>query len=217
MKGDWSVANEQFAVAGEQVAFDFILTQPFKKQPLDPISIADYCILELGDQAQVSEPDFNGHFRFTQTLGRLAPGAEVTAKATAYKTFGRRDVRLIPDGGLVRHPTGDDPDRRVAGDSVRLRIYQAQVELEFPQPPDELDLETARLQIRRDDGSITSIYPAVADRPGFRVDGPTDGRYRISYTPAADELNATGTTDVQFVVYDRTGQRHELSATIETP
>jgi hypothetical protein len=138
VSGDWSVANEQFALAGEQVSFDYILTQPFKKHPLDPIGIADYCVLEVDRHREVAEPEYDGHFRFTQTLGNLAPGTKVNAKATAYKTFGRRDVQLLPDGGAISRQAGDERDRRVASDSVRLRIYQARIELDFPQTPDVL-------------------------------------------------------------------------------
>ena len=48
-------------------------------------------------------------------------------------------------------------------------------------------------------------------------DPEPDGYYHVRYTPKGHELNPTGTTEAEFVIYDVAGQKYEIPAVIETP
>ncbi|UCG16889.1 MAG: hypothetical protein JSV19_02410 [Phycisphaerales bacterium] len=217
VRGPWSVADEQYAHRGEEVLFDFVISKPLAKRPLDPTGIADYCVLQIDDTRFVAQPDLDGHFRFAHTLRSGTPDTVIKASATAYRTMGRPDLPLT--GAQLGEPAGpvDEPDEKVAADSVRLVLYQARIVLELQETPSRLDFASGRMQIRKADGTTTSVYGDQPDRPGFRAAGPADGRYTITYEPRAEELNPIGTTEIEFTVYDQTGRCHEVTATLDTP
>jgi hypothetical protein len=67
-------------------------------------------------------------------------------------------------------------------------------------------------------GSTTAVYIDRPHRPGFTITGPAlDGTYAVRYVPKAAELNAVGTTLVEFVVHDLAGNQHHVSTTLSTP
>lgn len=217
VRGPWSVADEQYAHRGEEVLFDFVISKPLAKRPLDPTGIADYCVLQIDDTRFVARPDFDGHFRFSHSLRSGKPDMVMKATATAYRTMGRPDLPLTGEQRGERAGAVDEPDEKVAADSVRLVLYQARIVLELEESLGRLDFASGRMQIRKADGTTTSIYGDQPHRPGFRVTGPTDGRYTVTYEPRGDELNPTGTTDIEFTVYDQAGRCHEVTATLDTP
>ena len=72
----------------------------------------------------------------------------------------------------------------------------------------DLDAESGVLRIKRDDGSSSVVYVDRPNRPGFGLVGPQpDGYYYVIYRPNGNELNRTGSTDIEFTIYDRTGQK----------
>lgn len=217
VRGLWSVADEQYAHRGEEVLFDFVISKPLAKRPLDPTGIADYCVLQIDDTRFVAQPDFDGHFRFSHTLRSGKPDTVMAATATAYRTMGRPDLPLT--GGQWGEPAGpvDKPDEKVAADSVRLILYQARIVLELKETPSRLDFASGRMQIRKADSTTTSVYGDQPHRPGFRATGSADGRYTVTYEPRGDEINPTGTTEIEFTVYDQAGSCHTVSATLDTP
>jgi hypothetical protein len=215
--GPWSVAKEQYACPDEEVRFDFILSKPFGKQPIDPTGIADYCVLDIGSDRLASRPDVDGHFRFYHKLKGFAPGIRVTVTATAYRTTGRPDALALGDPRYGRGHPAHEPDRAIAKDSIQLVIYQPKFVVEIEEPDNPLDFTTARLEIRRADGSIVEVYESQPQRRGFKVTRPNDGVYHITYIAGSEEINPIGTTDAELIVYDRAGERRTVAVTIETP
>ena len=66
--------------------------------------------------------------------------------------------------------------------------------------------------------SATSVYIDRPGRPGFRLAGPGQvGYYEVDYEPSGDEVNVTGVTEFTFTIHDVGGQRHTVSAQLETP
>ncbi|MBN1514441.1 MAG: hypothetical protein JXB13_20670, partial [Phycisphaerae bacterium] len=169
-KGDWSVAGTQMVHVGEEVGFDFVIFKPFTHYPLDPEGIATYAVLDVGEASVFAEAGHRGHFEFTHHFQTEPAGAALQARATAYRAIGGRDR------GRVQTSWSDfaanEPDRRVASDTVRLRFYQSVIELTVPVAAEPLDFSAARLEIRKSDGTATSVYQDRASRRGFRVSGP---------------------------------------------
>ena len=217
VRGLWSVAAEQHAHVGEEVLFDFVLTRPMDRRPLDPVGIADYCVLQIGEARRIAKPDFDGHFRFSHTLTDQSAGSRIKAIATAYRAVGHQDLAAIAADSAALDGAVDDVDQKQAADSVRLVIYQAKIDLTIPKTASPLDPASGRIQIRKADGSVTSVYQDRPNRRGFTITGAADGGYTISYLPRGDELNPTGTTDIEFTVYDQNARRHALSQKLATP
>ena len=226
----WSVAAKQMAHVGETVQFDFVLTD-FWGRFVAPTGLADYCVAipsrlrtGIGDERIETEPDARGHFRFSYALDRARPGEKVSVTATAYQQRGSRDHMKIRGQWLTADSPYAQPDRKIAGDSIQLTIYQTKVEMKIVRPADDLDPESGVLRLQRLDGTAAPVYtgtPVYIDkpgRPGFRLDGPEPhGYYRVEYQPTGEQLNPTGTTEAEFSVYDLGGQRHVVSQTLSTP
>ncbi len=214
----WSQAGRQMVHVGEQVEFDFVL-QDWAWSFQAPLGIADYCVVYVGDERIEIGPDIHGHFRFSYAFHDLPAGDAVTIRATPYQTRGSRDFMKIREQWIEGDSPYDQADRAVAfADAIRLLAYRVPVELTIARPANDLDLQSGVLKIRRTDGATTSVFIDKPDRPGFTMSGPEpDGYYRAFYQPRGNELNATGTTDVEFVMYDTLGQRHYASQTLDTP
>jgi len=219
----WSVAAKQMAHVGETVQFDFVLTD-FWGRFVAPTGLADYCVTMIGSERAEAEPDERGHFRFSYAFDRTRPGEKVPVTATAYQQRGSRDHMKIRGQWLTADSPYAEPDRKIAGDSIQLTIYQTKVEMKIVRPADDLDPESGVLRLQRLDGTAAPVYtgtPVYIDkpgRPGFRLDGPEpNGYYRVKYQPTGEQLNPSGTTEVEFSVYDLGGQRHVVSQTLSTP
>jgi hypothetical protein len=219
----WSIAAKQMAHVGETVQFDFVLTDIWGRF-VAPTGLADYCVAMIGSERAEAEPDERGHFRFSYALDRARPGEKVPVTATAYQQRGSRDHMKIRGQWLTADSPYAEPDRKIAGDSIQLTIYQTKVEMKIVRPADDLDPESGVLRLQRGDGTAAPVYtgtPVYIDkpgRPGFRLDGPEpNGYYRVEYQPTGEQLNPTGTTEVEFSVYDLGGQRHVVSQTLSTP
>jgi len=213
----WSDEARQQAHIGEDVAFDFVL-QGAKGQFVPPTDVADYCVAMIGSLRLESEPDQFGHFTFRHRFDGVQPGRTIDIRAAAYQQRGSRDFMKVGGQWLEADSPYSVADRKVAEDSIRITFYQSQVDLRIVRPPDDLDPETGVLRIRRADGSSTAVYVDRPGRRGFKIDGPgPDGYYHVTYAPSGQELNKTGTTDVDFTIYDLVGQRHTVSQTLDTP
>ncbi len=213
----WSDAPRQMLYVGETVEFDFVL-QDMWRQFVPPTGLADFCILTIGNERIESEPDLTGHFRFAHTFNQSAPDETIDVRATAFRQRGQRDFMKIAGEWVYAENPFDDPDRKVADDSIRLTVYETLIELTIARPPDDLDTESGVLRIRRSDGSIRSIYIDRPHRPGFTItESEPDGYYQVRYRPSGNELNSTGTTEVEFVIHDMAGYPHYATTTLETP
>jgi hypothetical protein len=202
---------------GERVDFDFILLDASGRFA-NANGLADYCVATIGGEVIETEPDLNGRFQFSHTFENVDSGQRVDVEAVALRQYGRRDFVKIRGRPVFGESPYDDPDQKVAGDSIRFTVYQAPIDLTMASPPDELDAETGVLSILRADGGSTTVYIDRPHRPGFSISGPEpDGFYRVHYVPAGRELNTIGTTEVDFVIHDRGGNPHRMTTRIETP
>jgi len=203
---------------GEMVEFSFVLVDPLSGRLKDPSSLADYCAATIGNERVEAEPDVDGRFRFSFAFAGLFPGDGIKMNAAAYRQRGSRDFMKVRDRWLESDSPYDRPDKKVAADSITFSVYQAVVDFAMEGPPENLDPDTGVLRFRRGDGSISSVYVDRPNRPGFELTGPQpDGRYQVFYRPTGEDLNHTQTTDVDFTIYDRSGQPHNVSLTLETP
>ena len=213
----WSTASKQSAHVGEQVHFDFVLTD-WLGRFVAPPGLADYCVAMIGEERVEAEPDAKGHFQFSQTLDRVRPGEKLKVTATAFQQRDSRDSMKIGARWLKADSPYAQPDRKVAGDVVQLTIYQTTVDLKIARPADDLDPESGVLRIHCLDSGGGPVYLDKPGRPGFRIVGPgSDGYYRVEYRPTGGQLNPTGTTDVEFTIHDLGGQRHVVTQTLSTP
>ena len=202
---------------GEEVQFDFVLLDSFG-QFTNALGIADYCVASIGADRVDSEPDLTGRFRFQHRFETAQAGQRVDIRATAFRQRGRRDSLRIGVLWVNGVSPTDDPDQPIAKDSIRFAVYQAAIELTLAGPPDDLVPETGVLTILRSDGTSTRVFIDRPNRPGFTMTGPEpDGYYRIRYVPSGAELNRTGTTQVEFLVYDVANQQHFVTTQIDTP
>lgn len=213
----WSDAPRQLVHVGETVEFDFVLQDSWR-QFVPPTGLADFCITTIGNEHVESEPDLGGHFRFAHTFDKVTPGDVIDVRTTAYQRRGQRDFMNIAGEWVYGENPYDDPDRNVADDHIQLTVYESPIELSIARPPDDLDLESGVLRIRLADGSTRSVYIDRPHRPGFTITGPEpDGFYTVRYRPSGNELNQTGTTEVEFVIHDMAGYPHYATVTLETP
>ena len=213
----WSMAGRQMAHVGEEVKFDFVLTD-WAGRWLDPLGIGDYAAAYIGGERIEATPDVNGHFQFGYTLDQVGPGDRIKVKATAFRQRGGRDFMKIRGQWLQSDSPYEEPDQAIASDAIQLAVYQVPIELTLVRPADDLDPENGVLRLRRMNGLTTSVFIDRPGRPGFTITGPEpDGYYRISYQPTGNELNPVGTTEVEFTIYDTLGQPHYAHATLKTP
>ncbi len=212
----WSPEERQDAHVGENVEFDFVLMDWLSNR-VDPTGLADYCVAQFDRERIEVELHPNGYFRFARPIS-VSPGTSITVDVTAYRQVAGRDLIKVGNQWVASTGPFDQPDRKVATDSVTLDVYQCEVRLRMASPPDDLDIETGVMRIYRDDGSNTSVYINRPGRPGFRITGPgPDGFYEITFKPAGHMVHNHGTTKVDFSIHDLAGQRHDLSVTIDTP
>lgn len=213
----WSVAGQQMMHVGEEVQFDFVL-QDWARRLVNPLGIAEYCVVDIGNERIEVTPDVEGHFRFSRAFDQVNPGDKIKVKATAFRQRGGRDYMKIRGQWLQSDSPFEEPDRAIAGDAIKLIVYEAPIELTLVRPADDLDPETGVLRIQRTGGPTTSVFVDRPGRRGFTMTGPEpDGYYRVRYQPRGNELSPIGTTEVEFTVYDTSGQSHYASARLETP
>ena len=211
------MASTQAAHVGELVHFDFVLVN-WLGAFVGPTGLADYAVTMIGDDRMEAEPVGSGHFRFSYRLDNARPGEKLKVTATAFQQRDSRDYMKIGGRWLKADSPYAEPDRKVAEDAVVLAIYQSTVDMKIARPADDLDPDSGVLRFQRLDGAVAPVYIDKPGRPGFRIGGPeADGYYRIEYRPTGSQLNPTGTTDVEFTVYDLGGQRHVVSKTLSTP
>ncbi len=213
----WSMAPKQSAHVGEQVVFDFVLTD-WLGGFISPRGVADYCVAMIGDERIEAEADEKGHFRFSATADEARVGKKLKVTATAYLQQDSRDYMKVGGRWLKADSPSARLDQKVAQDVMELIIYQATVAMKIARPADDLDVQSGVLRFQRFDGAASPVYVDKPGRPGFRIVGPdSDGYYRVEYRPTGAELNPTGTTDVEFSVYDFSGRRHATVQTLKTP
>ncbi len=213
----WSDADRQAVHVGEEVAFDFVLSDS-RNQLVSPTGLADYCATMVGAQRIEAEPDAYGHFAFRHRFDHVRDGDVIEVRSEAFQQFGSRDFVRVGQQWLETDSPYSVADKKVAGDSIRLTIYQSQVNMQMARPPDDLDPATGVLRFRKADGSSSAVYIDRPGRPGFVVEGPDEsGLYRIRYSPSAGELNKSETTEAEWTVYDLSGRRHTVTQTLETP
>ncbi|MCH7814458.1 MAG: hypothetical protein IID40_10615 [Planctomycetes bacterium] len=214
----WSADNRQQAHVGEPVRFSFILIGPFQRRPLDPLGLADYCLVEVGSRRLECEPDPGGRFRFEYVLADAQPGEEIKVTVTAYRQYGQRDIMRVGDQWLRGDSPLDEPDRTVATDSLILEMYQTTVELELEPGAAPFDFESGKLELIAPGGTTTPVYIDRPGRPGFRVEGPDErGVFWIRYRPDGTQVGVFDRTEALFTVYDRAGQPHRTRVEIPTP
>ena len=221
--GTWSTAPRQRVHLGETVRFDFLLVD-WLSNPIDPLGIADYCVVFIDGERIETEPDARGHFRFQYTFDHrhspngLAAGDRLTVEATAYRQRARRDFMKVAGEWLTSESPYEIADSRVASASLTLEVYEAVIELTIDRPDFDLDPDSGVLRIRRRDGRVVSVYSDKPGRAGFLLTGPdVVGRYHVTYRPDGDELDPNGTTEVEFEVYDVSRTPHRTTTRIETP
>lgn len=213
----WSTAAEQLVHVGESVRFDFVLTD-WDGSLLSPIGLADYCAAYVGGERIEVGFDPNGHFRFDFVFDAVAAGETIAVAAEAFRQVGGRDFINAQGEWFESQSPYEVADKQVAGDNLLLRFYRATIELPLARPADDLEPDTGVLRIRRSDGSVSSVYVDRPGRPGFELSGPDGmGFYHVRYSPTGAELNATGTTEVEFVIFDVAGQRHRVASDLPTP
>ncbi len=215
--GEWSVAPRQRAHVGETVEFSFMLTEALGTEPIHAFGVADYCTFRIGDRRMDTDIDNRGGFRTRCTMDRYAAGDSVKVSATAYRERDARDQMLIAGEWITNESPNNKPDDFVATASLRLDVYQSHVRIVLPPNADGYDFSTARMILRRADGSRTMVFEHRPPRTGFAVSPQAGGGWLVDYAPAGDEVNHSGTTDVEFSVYDRANNRHVQTVEIETP
>lgn len=213
----WSTDSRQLAHVGETVKLSFVLKRPLAAESIHALGLADYCEYRIGGERVDADLDADGAFLAEYQLDRVSPGDTVPIVATAWRQVGDRDAMKIGGEWLTNESPNNPPDEPVASSTVRLHIYQAQVEFIIPPIPDGLDVDTARLVLRRRDGRDTVIYSHRPPRRGFSITPDPAGGWTVTYLPYGDELNPTGTTPVELSVFDRAGNRHQFQTEIDTP
>lgn len=202
---------------GENVRFDFVL-QDWRHRLVQPLAIADYCVVMIGQERIETEPDIHGHFGFSHTFDNLSPGDAQVVTVTAYQQRAGRDWMKISGQWLHSDSPYEQADRKVTSDSIVLEAYQSAIKLSIARPSYDLDVETGVLNIRRTDGPTTAVYVDRPARKGYVLTGPdASGQYHLSYQPRAAQLNPTGTTDVEFTIRDKSGRPHRQSISLNTP
>jgi len=211
------MVRRQQVHVGETVLFDFVLTDGLGRF-VPPYSADEYGVLYVGRDRIETEPDEAGHFSFAHRFNYVKSGTSMTADAAVFQQRGNRDFIKVQGEWLLSTSPYEEPDRRVAGDRIILEIYQTRITLSIARPPLDLDPDSGVMRIVRDDGTASSVYVDRPGRPGFSIAGPDPGGYyQVTYEPDGDQLNPTGSTRIEFTVYDVGGQRHAASLLLPTP
>lgn len=213
----WSTTRQQLVHVQETVYFDFVLTDRSNRL-VPPLGVADYIVAYVGRERIESLPDVTGHFSFHHRFEHGQPGDRFKVTVSAFRQRRSRDFMKVQGQWLRNDSPFEEPDRIVASDSITLTLYEKMLEFHIDQPRDELQPKTGVLKIRRTDDQTTSIYLDQPHSRGFTITGPNaGGQYLVRYRPNGDELNATGTTTAEFVIYDTSGAPHHQSLEFETP
>jgi hypothetical protein len=209
--------GKQLAHVGEQVAFDFVLTDAGGAF-IRPHGIADYVVATVGDERLEVEADLDGHFAFSRVFKTDKAGQHVRVAAEAFRERGRRDFVQGLGRWAASEDGRDEPDQRIASDAVDLEFYQAAVDLPVEGTGDDLDLDTGVLRFRKLDGRTVAVHACRPGRSGFELqEGLGSGGFRVRFQPDAAMLNPSGSTDVEFSIQDRSGRRVTASMTLLTP
>ncbi len=216
--GTWSIAKRQSIHVGETVEFSFVLKKPLSNDSIDAGGIADYCAFSIGGNRVEAELDETGGFKAEYTFSGVEDGAQIAVAASAFSTQDDRDFMQISGKWLQTESPYNKPDRRVASASVTLTVYQSIVRFKLPKPEDAYDLGTGKLTFRCAEDRLVSVFEHRPPRVGFEIsDENADGSRWVAYLPTGDQLNPTGTTEVEFSIYDVAGNRMTFTDTIETP
>jgi hypothetical protein len=204
---------------GEHVEFSFGISKGvIVKQHRDPFGIVDYCIASAGPELIEADLDRTGHYRFAFDVIDLRPGQVVTVTATAYRQRELRDIREIGETWIRSDDPYDQPDARFCRDSVALTVYKSVVELPVDDAVGDLDLEGARLELHRSDGTVSTAYSRSRDPDGFEIGEPdADGVRIITYEPKAEQINKSGATYVKLIALDAAGRERVFDGKIPTP
>ncbi len=215
--GRWSIERHQQVHVGERVNFSFVLRERYKAERVNAAGLADYCAFEFGADRFDVDVDEYGCFRAQYTFSELVEGQEITVAATAYRQVGERDRVKVGGRWFKPDDAKDRADEMIASDKIVLTAYQAGVDLILPHQANEYDFSTAQMVFRRVAGEVSVVFLEESGQAGFHVEAEHNGEWRVTYTPIAGQLNTDGTTDVVFSVYDRAGNRHRLTTTLDTP
>ena len=216
--GEWSIARHQAAHVGETVRFSFILTRPFKKHPVNPAGIADYCIVTLDDWSADAELDATGKFPLAHRMPEAWRDREIRIVATAYRRYGRRD-RMAVNGELLHVDNASDaPDKVIARRAITVLVYQSAIELTVAPGADDFNFGTGRLIMYKADGTASAVAMARPPVGGFTLEGPDENHtFTVRHEPKWDQVNTAGKTRADFTVYDLAGHQHRIETEFLTP
>jgi len=213
----WSTDREQSAHVGEFFQLDFVLKN-WMGSLTSPGGVADYCVFLVGNDCQVVEANPSGHFACGFRFDSIPHGDTVNVEAVAYRQQGTRDWVQARGQWVQTSNPGDEPDARVASDSIRMRIYQSEVELTIPRTADDLDPSTGLLRFSSDMDRNVSFGLSRNGSQGFHMDAPDpSGMYLVRFEPPADALQPFGKTRVVFTIKDRAGQTHTIESAVDSP
>ncbi len=216
--GKWSIANRQQIHVGETVEFSFVLKKPLSNDSVSANGIADYCAFLIGGDRVESEIDDAGGFRAKYKFADVEDGAQVQVVASAFSTQDDRDFMQIAGKWLQTESPYNKPDQRVASANVLLSFYQSVVRFKLLKPEHAYDLGTGKMTFRCEGDRLVSVFENRPPRVGFEIsEENADGSRWVAYLPSGDQLNPTGTTEVEFSIYDVAGNRMTFTETIETP
>jgi hypothetical protein len=198
-----------FAHAGQPAVFTFEIEGP-----------ADYAEVYYSEQAP---PDTvtssgEGYFKFRTVFERpTAPDSPVLLEAVAYLIRGRQDRMFVDGEAIVRKPSDDVPDRKVAGTTVKVYVYQSEVAIDIPPVELSSNWAAARLVIETGSGRSSTVYLAEGSTRGFTVIGPDEqGAYVVRYRPRYHEIDPRGRNRAIFSARDRNGQLRKWETPVST-
>lgn len=216
--GKWSIASRQQVHVGETVEFSFVLKKPMSDESIDARGLADYCAFTIGKDRVEAELDEAGGFKADYMFDGFESGAQIEVIADAFATQNDRDFMKISGKWLQTESPYNKPDKRVASGRMVLTAYQTVVRFKLPKPEHAYDMGTGKLTFRRSAGGNVSVFENRPPRTGFEISPENaDGSRWVAYLPTGDQLNPTGTTDVEFTIYDVAGNRMTFTDTLETP
>lgn len=217
-EGKWSIAKRQQIHVGETVEFSFVLKKAMSNESIDARGLADYCAFSIGKDRVETELDEAGGFKAEYKCDGVEAGTQIEVIADAFATQDDRDFMQIAGKWLQTESPYNSPDKLVASSRVILTAYQTVVRFKLPKPEHAYDLGTGKLTFRRNEGGNVSVFENRPPRGGFEVSSENaDGSRWVAYLPTGDQLNPTGTTDVEFAIYDVAGNRMTFTDTLETP
>lgn len=215
--GNWSTVPKQQAHVGETVEFSVMLTQPLTGRPVHARGAADYCALFLNGRRVDLEMDIDGRFHGTYAFDFVDADEKIRVDAKVYLTRGSRDFMQIRGEWLRNESPRDWPDHLVASGHVELAFYQSELRLEVPGAAGGFDLSTAKLILRRPDGTETTVFPYRPPRHGFSLTQQPHGGLLLTYRPRADEISPYGATQAVLSVYGHDGKGYQAEELLLTP